>query len=1001
MRLMDLLAQTPGARLARPSALDPNPTITHVTFDSRLARPGALFVALRGARADGHAYLAQVASHGASAILIARDVCDEDGALDPLPDTLAIACVEDTRAALAPLAAAFFDHPGRDLSVVGVTGTNGKTTTTFLLEAILSQLGHKVGVIGTVNYRWPGTVEDAPNTTPESLVLQHLLARMRDDGVDTVLLEVSSHGLATHRLDALPFDVALFTNLTQDHLDFHHTMDAYRDAKASLFTERLPWSASVGKSPVAILNLDDPEGRRLSGLVMGIPALRSIGVGLHAPDAAWRAVGLTHDRAGAHLTLQEPLTHDAWPTRAPLPGAHNALNALQAMVAAITLGHPPESVAAVLMQAPGVAGRLERVDAPEGAPAIFIDYAHSPDALARALDTLRPLADAQGGRLWCVFGCGGERDRAKRPIMGDIAQARASRLVLTSDNPRGEAPEAIIDAILTGLPDARKRAPITRVAPERGLAIDLAITLAAGEDVILIAGKGHEDYQEVAGVRRPFSDRERAAEAARARDVTTLSRWDLERARAACGGSLRRATGAPQPATDAAERGWSGRVVTDSRQVREGDLFVALVGDRFDAHDFLPQVERAGAAAAVVQHTHTAPDALPCIIVPDTLTALQALGAAIWHSAQPHTIALTGSNGKTTTKELLRALWAGQGAVHATTGNLNNHIGLPLTLCALPARANIAALELGASKPHDIAELIALAPATVRLITSIGYAHTETMGGDLDGVRRVKAELFNDATAQTIAIVPHHERDALIPPNFPGQVWTFGPEEGADVRVVEARVTDAAITQVTLAHRDQRWTLSLPLIGAHHASNLAGAWATLCACDALPAPDEIADCLRAVRVPGGRWRAVEVGELLFLDDAYNANPSSVRASFEAFLAWQAALARPGKRVAVLGPMLELGPDEKNWHITTFRAMTEAADLSVAIAMGPLAAELVEAARDSAHPALTLIAAQDHAQVAQALLALGPAIVLLKASRGARLERVIDIVQDGQGRGRAQ
>jgi UDP-N-acetylmuramoyl-L-alanyl-D-glutamate--2,6-diaminopimelate ligase len=372
--------------------------------------------------------------------------------------------------------------------VVGVTGTNGKTTVTTLVEGGLRALGWSVGRIGTTGNALDGVPRPTRFTTPEAPELQALLAEMRDEGARAVAMEVSSIGLAQHRVDGIPFAVAVFTNLTRDHLDFHGTMQAYADAKARLFRELL---RPAGGAPRAVLCGDDPAHAR-----MGAPADSwtygfSEGLDLRIREAAFAASGI-------HLAVDTP--DQVISLSSPMLGRHNALNLVAATAVLRCLGEDWSAAAEAVGSVPGVPGRLERVDDPRGR-LIVVDYAHSPDALEHALCTLRELVT---GQLWVVFGCGGDRDRGKRPQMGRVARAGADRVVVTSDNPRSEDPQQILDEIVSGIDDPEG----LWVEVDRGEAIRAALSAAAPGDAVLIAGKGHETTQEIAGVKHPFDDRQ-------------------------------------------------------------------------------------------------------------------------------------------------------------------------------------------------------------------------------------------------------------------------------------------------------------------------------------------------------------------------------------------------------------------------------------------------------------------------------------------------------------
>lgn len=494
MRLTELANSSPHLR--RRDALDDDPDIRDISFDSRRVAPGTLFVAMVGASVDGHDYVRSAVDAGASAVLV------DEGWSSEASLSVPILVADDTRRRLGRVADRFYGEPSRDLEVVGITGTNGKTTTTFLLEAVFAAARRHVGVLGTVNYRWPGHVEAAPNTTPESLVVQRLLRSMRTDGVDTVAMEVSSHGLATHRLEGTRFDVGVFTNLSQDHLDFHGDMASYRDAKARLFSDYLVASAADGKAPVAVLNADDPEGVRLANQTLdGVTIWTYSAAG--APATFW-CDRWTQTLDGTRFELHHP--DGSVEVTTALLGGFNVSNVLATIAAAAAVGVEPDVAADALRDLAGVPGRLEHFGG--GArPHVFVDYAHTPEAIRGALEALRPIAPA---RLVVIFGCGGDRDRDKRPKMGAAAREVADFVVLTSDNPRSEEPAAIIDDIRPAMAGDSidklgAQSGWTAVVGRRE-AILRTIAAARPEDVILLAGKGHETYQEVQGERREFDD---------------------------------------------------------------------------------------------------------------------------------------------------------------------------------------------------------------------------------------------------------------------------------------------------------------------------------------------------------------------------------------------------------------------------------------------------------------------------------------------------------------
>ena len=485
--------------LAGETAGPTNGLISDVTIDSRQAGPGVLFAAVApdtlGGK-DGHDFIDDALARGASGALVSADWLGRQSG-ERLPGVTLLPAA-DTRAALAELAAEVFGRPGDRLGLVGVTGTNGKTTTTFILHHLLTALSQTAGLVGTVENRIGTERYATAFTTPEAPTLQRLLRAMVEGGVDTAVMEVSSHGLALHRVGALAFGVAVFTNLTHDHLDYHGTAAEYERAKKVLFD-------GLAEDAVAIVNADDPASARMTADT----AARVVTYGT-ASGADVRVEVLDNSLDGLRLRL------DGDERTYKMLGRFNALNLAASYAAGLALGFDRSDVLAALAAAPGVPGRFETVRA--GGVLGIVDYAHTPDALDNVLATAREIVP-EGNDLWVVFGAGGDRDATKRPEMAAVAQSRADRVVLTSDNPRTEDPEAILDQIAAGLavPVGANSSP-TRIA-SRAEAIGHAAERAAPGDVVVVAGKGHETYQIVGTERRDFDDRAVLRDALAAREV--------------------------------------------------------------------------------------------------------------------------------------------------------------------------------------------------------------------------------------------------------------------------------------------------------------------------------------------------------------------------------------------------------------------------------------------------------------------------------------------------
>jgi UDP-N-acetylmuramoyl-L-alanyl-D-glutamate--2,6-diaminopimelate ligase len=466
MRLADVIPTAPAAA----AGLE----ITDLAYDNRAVMPGTLFFCVPGFTRDGHDFADQAISRGAVALVVQR----------PLGTSVPEIRVESVRAAMAPAAAAFYGDPTQELQAVGITGTNGKTTTAFLVRALLEAADRSTGLLGTVKSVIGGREHDVVRTTPEAIDLQRTFRQMLDHGDKACVMEVSSHALELRRADAIHFAAAIFTNLTQDHLDFHPTMEDYFNAKRRLF---------VGATPQhAVINIDDPYGARLAGELVD-----PITFALEDPAATYRAHHVETGLSGSRFTVDGPGGPIA--LTSPLRGRFNVYNVLGALATATALGVPVKAAAEAIATAGQVPGRFETVD--EGQRfAVVVDYAHTPDSLENVLSAARKLTD---GRVLVVFGAGGDRDRAKRPLMGEIAKRLADLVIVTSDNPRSEDPDAIIEEILAGI---EPRQHVAHDA-DRRRAIASAIASADPGDVVVIAGKGHEQGQEFEGGRKiPFDD---------------------------------------------------------------------------------------------------------------------------------------------------------------------------------------------------------------------------------------------------------------------------------------------------------------------------------------------------------------------------------------------------------------------------------------------------------------------------------------------------------------
>lgn len=501
---------------AIPSAALPDTDIGSIHYRAQEVQPDGLFVAIEGQTADGHDFIDQALIKGAVVMVVQKEpgqFCLSENIPASANKSPIVIQVPDTRIALADLAVCFFNNPSQHMCLIGITGTNGKTTVAYLIESILSKADLNVGVISTINYRYAGKIFPNPMTTPESLDLQRILSEMLQAGVTHAVMEASSHAMDLYRVKGCRFDVAVFTNLSQDHLDFHGDIQSYWASKKRLFTEYLV-DGPQNDSAVAVINYDDPKGQELAETV----SVKVIKTG-SSPACEIRAETSRYGLVGTNGRVSIP--RGSFDFQTPLVGAHNVDNILCACGAATALNMTPNIIEAGIEALAAIPGRLESIEN-SNRRFVYVDYAHTPDALENAISALKAIAPA---RIICVFGCGGDRDREKRPIMGEIVARLCNLAVPTSDNPRSEDPSAIIDQILPGIRQTQGYRYLTEdlktgfdkkgyiVEPDRRRAIELAINVSRPDDVVLIAGKGHETYQIIGKKTIDFDDREEARKA--------------------------------------------------------------------------------------------------------------------------------------------------------------------------------------------------------------------------------------------------------------------------------------------------------------------------------------------------------------------------------------------------------------------------------------------------------------------------------------------------------
>lgn len=924
---------------------------TSMTADSRKVKDGSLFLAYPGAHSDGRNFIAQAIQAGATGVAWES----KDFVWNPAFDVSNVA-VSDLKARVGQIAAEFHQYPSRKLSMIGVTGTNGKTSVSQWIAQALTALGKKTAVIGTIGNGFVDAqgsdLAEATNTTPDAVLLQVMLADFVRHGADVVAMEVSSHGLHQGRVNGVEFDLAVLTNLSRDHLDYHKTMEDYAAAKQQLFT----WQG-LG---MAILNLDDAFGQSVAASLKA-QGKSLITYGLTQGDVRGTALQL-HQQG---LTMQVTTPQGCALINAPVLGRFNAYNVLAVLATLLALDVGLQEAVAAIAKIRSVPGRMQQLGGGEK-PLVVVDYAHTPDALEKVLSTLREQVQ---GKLICVFGCGGDRDAGKRPLMGAVAAKLADSVIVTSDNPRSENPDHIIQQVVSGM----TKPPL--IEPDRARAIAQAVCSAGEGDIVLLAGKGHENYQEVAGIKMPFSDVEVAKNA--------LKQSALNKAALKQHGSKMMVLSEVAIALNAKHTGADiqfDSVGSDSRNIKAGQLFVALKGANFDGNTFAVEAIKRGAAAVML--SDAAIEVQPALLVRDTRLALGEL-AKYWRGKFDAPVAaITGSNGKTTTKEMLTAILSaasnGKDKVHATDGNLNNDIGLPLTLLKMNASHAYVVVEMGMNHLGEIDYLTRIAKPNVAVINNAGSAHIGELGSR-ENIAKAKGEIFAGLQENGVAVINADSDFSAYWQSLNAQrkIVTFSLNAQADVTATYQEADGFSL--INLSTPNGRVNFKLQVQGAHNISNALAASAAAYALGVSNA--DIAKGLESFSGVYGRLeRKVGINAAVIIDDTYNANPDSMMAAVNVLT----KLA--GEKILVLGDMGELGADAKSMH-AEIGAYAKAAGLTTMYCLGELSVEMVKAFGAGAQH---FSSPQEIAEAVLPQLANG-ITVLVKGSRFMQMERVVNLL----------
>ncbi len=924
MRLSFLIkdcALKPCADLKASLAHDPD--ILSITSDSREITPNSLFIAVKGLVADGHDYIDQAFAKGAIAV-IAQEQPENP------KESACIVLVENSRLAMAAIAARFYDNPSRDMIITGITGTNGKTTTTWILESIFKAQGFSTGVIGTVNIRYSGNKYDSPVTTPDSIDLQKTLYDMKTAGVTHVIMEVSSHGIDLNRIDFCDFNIGVFTNLSLDHLDYHKNMDQYFDCKKKLFTKLL--GSCTTKSVTAVLNIDDDKGELLSDIL----DYNTIEVSSKKRADVF-ARSTRDDIHGLAGTIYLP--HDSFKLKSSLIGKFNLENILCAAGAAHALNINKRHIKNGIENCHTIPGRLEKINNSQGLLSIlskdssqdlstsdrflFVDYAHTPDALDSILKTLRKIAPK---RVITIFGCGGDRDRSKRALMGNIACKHSDIAIVSSDNPRTENPDSIIDDILKGLDNFHellnhdlKSNPFKKgyfIEVERKKAIQKAIAISKPEDIIIVAGKGHETYQITNSGTIHFDDKEELAKA-----VIEFNKkfkpieWGID--------NLIKALDCNPVISTIGKNHKFTRIGTDSRTIQKNHLFIALKGENFDGHTFIKDLIARGINGFITQKGYLSSLDNNTIkqfqknnlIIFETRNSLTALGKLARYQrlrADVKVLAITGSSGKTTTRKIAEKIFNTHFHTLATKGNFNNEIGLPLTLLNLSASHEWAIVEMGMNHAGEISRLSRIALPDIAMVTNTAGVHLEGLGS-VNNVAKAKAEIFEGLNINSTAIIPGSdprreilETEAKKNKNIKNFLF-FGQDENHDICGSNIKTDmDSTKFTATIKNTKQKFCINSPAL--FMADNCLAA-----ICAAISAGISLKGMQRGIKAfnpVSGRMNIYKLnGSINIIDDSYNANPVSVTAALETLN----NMSQEKNSIAVLGDMLELGEESDRLH----------------------------------------------------------------------------------------
>lgn len=903
-----------------------------ISADSRSLLKGAIFVAQQGVKNDGAHFISDAIKKGAIAVIFSQKLQESDFIKKLQENAAETLFLPLGNPALFLAKASALLAGTQPETLIAITGTNGKTSTADFIRQIWRLKHYPSATIGTL-----GLISDIalpplpPLTTPDAVSLAQSLAALKQHHIDHVVCEASSHGIVQYRLHGLALKRVGFTNLTRDHLDYHHTMEEYRQAKLKLLRECLP------SHHIFSYNSDsDLDTVNALKEIIHEKHFEARDIGSHAETL--RILNITPLPDGQELTLQlygEPLP----PLKLALPGRFQAENAL---LAASLCWEGKEDAAATLSLLPflkPVPGRCEYIGSLPNGASIYVDYAHTADALENILKSLLPHTK---NKLHVIFGAGGDRDKGKRPLMGKAAATYAHHLILTDDNPRFENPQLIRDAIQAGIEEKflelpTDKRPLLDIIPNREEAILTSIQHLQPGDLLLIAGKGHESGQIIGDKIYPFDDREKAHMAlatfshkkpasSEKEAVPIKPLWKRETLLQATAGTLE-------------EEVFVKNISLDTRHIQEGDLFIAIKGDKFDGHDYIAQAFEKGAACVIADTPEKIPPEFKSkiLFVKESFSALYQLAQFARQNFQGCCIAVTGSVGKTTTKEMLKTILSAYGKTHASAASHNNHYGVPLTLANLPQDADFCISEVGMNHPGEIAELAALIQPHHALITTIGTAHLGYMGS-IEAIATEKASLFSALSpipktqypSYNIAIAPNSLKKSSLKksgtiynledifkkslaaptsPDIKPQLFLCDfHHQGKESSFISNLKLNATTSSFIFHFKGQSHPVALPFPGKHLVENTS-LILTLLSALGLPLEPGL-KALSSFKLGAGRGAPYRLKNgALLIDESYNASLESITASLETLALF------PAKRhLIALGDMLELGEFSQDTHL---------------------------------------------------------------------------------------